>query len=64
MTPERWRHVEALFNAALEQELDRRETFLAEACRGDEELRREVESLLGRDGPDEGVLDRPAWEAL
>jgi Tol biopolymer transport system component len=64
MTSERWRQVEALFNAALEQKPDRRETFLAEACRGDNELRQEVESLLGRDGSDEGVLDRPAWEAV
>jgi len=64
MTSERWRQVEALFNAALEQKPDRREIFLAEACRGDKELRQEIESLLGQDGPDEGVLDRPAWEAV
>jgi serine/threonine protein kinase len=64
MTSERWRQVEALFNAALEQKSDRRERFLAEACRGDKELRQEVESLLGQGGSNEGVLDRPAWEAV
>jgi serine/threonine protein kinase/Tol biopolymer transport system component len=64
MTSERWRQVEALFNAALEQKPDRREPFLAEACRGDIELRQEVESLLWQNGSNKGVLDRPAWEAV
>ena len=64
MTPERWRQVEALFNAASEQKAERREAFFMEACRGDTELRHEVESLLGRDGSDEGMLDRPAWAAV
>jgi len=43
---ERWKQVEELFNAALELESVARAAFLAEACAGDEELRREVESLL------------------
>src|SRR5215469_2235918 len=64
MTSERWRQVEALFNAALEQQPDRREIFLAEACRDDKDLRQEVESLLGQAGSNEGVFDRPAWEAV
>jgi serine/threonine protein kinase len=59
MTPERWRQVDQLYNSALEREPGRRGDFLAEACAGDEELRREVESLLAQEG---SKLDRPAWD--
>lgn len=46
MTPERWRQVETLFHSALELPVERRPRFLAEATTGDQELAREVESLL------------------
>ena len=46
MSPERYRQVSGLYHAALEQQADRRAAFLHEGCAGDEELRREVESLL------------------
>ena len=42
MSPERRRQIDELYHAALERDPDRREGFLAEACRGDPELRREV----------------------
>jgi len=42
----RWQQVEKLGHSALELEENRRPVFLVEACGGDEELRREVESLL------------------
>jgi hypothetical protein len=35
MTPQRLVEIERLYQAALEQEFDRRETFLAEACGAD-----------------------------
>jgi eukaryotic-like serine/threonine-protein kinase len=44
--PDRWNTVEGLYHAALARPVDERATFLAEACAGDEGLRREVESLL------------------
>jgi eukaryotic-like serine/threonine-protein kinase len=47
---QRWRQVETLYHAALEREPGARDTFLAHACAGDEELRREVEELLRYDG--------------
>src|SRR5512145_1229787 len=47
MTPERWKQVDQLMQEALERESAERAAFLAEACGGDDELRREVESLLG-----------------
>jgi predicted Ser/Thr protein kinase len=61
MNAERWRQVEQLYHSALEREPGRRGAFLAEACQGDEELRREVESLLAQDG---STLDRPAVDLL
>ncbi|HET9528846.1 MAG TPA: protein kinase, partial [Blastocatellia bacterium] len=46
MTPERYQQAGHLYHAALEREPDERAAFLESACGGDEELRREVESLL------------------
>ena len=62
MTPERWQKVEQLCNAALEREASQRGAFLAQACQGDDELRREVESLLAQENPAEGFLESPALE--
>jgi len=56
MDPERWAAVGRLYDAALAQPVERRTAFLAEACAGDEELRREVESLLAQDISAGGVL--------
>lgn len=63
MTPERWRQVDSLYHAALEQAPEGRAAFLRDSCRGDEDLRRELESLLARDASAEGLFDRPPWEA-
>ena len=65
MTPERWRAVDAILKAALECEPARRDAFVADACGGDEALRREVDSLLAaHDGAAAGFLERPAAESL
>src|SRR5262245_60294320 len=58
MTDERWQHVKALFQAAVERPAVERTAFLAAACRGNDDLRREVESLLASDASDSGALDR------
>jgi serine/threonine protein kinase/tetratricopeptide (TPR) repeat protein len=47
MTPERWRQVEALFEQAVELPAGERHAFLNRL--GDEQLRREVESLIESD---------------
>ena len=60
MSPERWRQVDRLYHSALEREPGERAAFLAEACRGDEELRREVEELLAQDSSSGNILERPA----
>src|SRR5262245_32775298 len=46
MTPERWQKIQDLFDEALVCEPGRRAAWLESACRGDEELRREVEWML------------------
>jgi Tol biopolymer transport system component/predicted Ser/Thr protein kinase len=64
MSPERWRQAETIYNAAMETDPAHRRVFLAQASGGDEELRREVESLLAQDASGAGRLDRPAWDGL
>src|SRR5262245_28785585 len=49
MTPERWQRVDEIFQAAIELKADERPAFVESACAGDEELRREVESLITSD---------------
>jgi serine/threonine protein kinase len=49
MTSQRWRQIELVYHAALEREPEARAPYLAEACGADEDLRREVESLLAKD---------------
>jgi eukaryotic-like serine/threonine-protein kinase len=57
---ERWRVVESLFDAALQRPPVERERYLREACGADQDLYREVESLLANSPAD----DPPgAWAA-
>jgi Tol biopolymer transport system component len=63
MGPERWEKVAELYQAACTLEPARRSAFLAQACQGDEELCREVESLLEQDASRDGVLERVARDA-
>ncbi|HEX5735522.1 MAG TPA: protein kinase [Blastocatellia bacterium] len=46
MKTERFRQIDNLFDEAIEREAGERLAFLDEACAGDEDLRKEVESLL------------------
>ena len=62
MKTERWQQVEQLYHAALERGAEGRATFLAEACAGDEGLRREVESLLAYEDRAEDFIESPALE--
>jgi eukaryotic-like serine/threonine-protein kinase len=56
------RQIEDLYHSAREREASQRSDFLAEACRGDEELGCEVESLLAQDAADSaGPLDQAPW---
>ena len=62
MPSERWQQIEHICHAALERPESQRDTFLEEACGGDEALRREVEALLQHDQEAEGFLEKPALE--
>ena len=48
MESERWRKIEELYHGALERPSEERGAFVQQACRGDIDLQREVESLLER----------------
>jgi serine/threonine protein kinase len=60
MTPERWQQVKELLESALEREPSQRAAFLEEACAGDAELRKEVESLLSFHEQAESFIETPA----
>ena len=62
MKAERWQKVEEIYHSTLEKEPDERPTFLSAACAGDEELRREVESLLAYEDRAREFIETPALE--
>ena len=62
MDPVRLQQIQDLYHAAREREPDVLGAFLTEACRGDRELQREVESLLEQNGSAGGPMKRPALE--
>src|SRR5215471_2631649 len=62
MESERWRRIQSLYYAALERDAAGRAAFLTEACADDEELLREVESLLAVHEQAEGFMAEPALE--
>jgi serine/threonine-protein kinase len=65
MDSKRWQQIGQLYHAALEREPKDRAAFLAEACQSDDELRREVESLLAqKDWSSGALMNRPAWQAV
>lgn len=59
MDSEQWKQVEALYNAALEIDAGERQSFLAAACAGDEDLRREVLSLLSSADRTDSFMEAP-----
>lgn len=61
MAPDRWSEVEKLYNAALEHEPAERVAFLDHTC-PDEQLRREVESLLEHQQEGDQLLENRPGE--
>jgi eukaryotic-like serine/threonine-protein kinase len=61
VTNARWQQVKALFQATVERPPSERAPFLAAAARGDDVLRREVESLLDSDSSEMDFADRLAF---
>jgi serine/threonine protein kinase/tetratricopeptide (TPR) repeat protein len=62
MHPERWKQVDDVLQSALDRAPEERDTFLRQACAGDDALEREVRSLLSHDQSAERFMDRPAME--
>ncbi len=60
MKPDRWSEVERVYHGASARPAGERAAFLAEACAGDEALRREVESLLAEPASASAFLDGDA----
>jgi serine/threonine protein kinase len=60
MTPELYEQVCRICYDSLQIEVDRRSSFLDQACAGDALLRREVEAMLAYEGQAESFLDTPA----
>ncbi|HEY0172396.1 MAG TPA: protein kinase [Pyrinomonadaceae bacterium] len=60
MTPERWKQVEGVFDAAMDLAPEEREAYLAGACADDAELRRQVEMLIRSDEQAGAFIEEPA----
>jgi Tol biopolymer transport system component len=58
-----WERLESIFQEAQDKPPAAREAFLDEACAGDADLRREVESLLHAGLRGGELFERPAWLA-
>ncbi len=63
MTPEQFQRVDQIFHAALAIDPAARPQFLAEACNGDAEMRREVDALLAFDDQPQAIFRTPAIAA-
>src|SRR5437588_3551690 len=59
MTPERYRQIYELFNAASGRDPKARPEFLAALCAGDNDLQQEVEAMLSADAHPGGFLEQP-----
>ncbi|HZF37187.1 MAG TPA: protein kinase [Blastocatellia bacterium] len=57
MNPERWQRIEEVFRTAIDRPADERGAYLTRACGVDEDLRREVLSLLDRDTAEDFIRD-------
>src|SRR5262245_10337637 len=62
MTSNRWQEINRLYDAALGLTEEERPGFLERNCQEDEDLRREVESLLAYDKQAQQFIDRPALQ--
>jgi serine/threonine-protein kinase len=61
VTPERWQQIKVILDEALEQEEPERAGFIAAACQGDGELRREVESLAASETEIGDFIETPVF---
>jgi serine/threonine protein kinase/Flp pilus assembly protein TadD len=62
MKPERWQSIRRICEDALDYESQERESFLARACAGDDQLRKDVDSFLSGAVGKDGFIETPAIE--
>jgi len=60
----RWRRIEEVFHRAADLAPTQRAEFLATACTGDDDLRREVESLLANDDSQDNLVEGAVSRAV
>src|SRR5260370_27439489 len=63
MDPARWKRVDSLLKSAISRPPQERDAYIASECADDEELDREVRSLLACQHEAGSFLERPAIEA-
>ena len=61
MSPERWREIEDVFEAAVDLPPEERAPFLDRRCAGDLELRDEVLKLIKSDDSASNFIESPIW---
>ena len=64
MDPEQWREIDRILQQALSRPPEKLAAFLEEACGGDENLRREVESLVEHEWRAGSFIASPACGPL
>ena len=62
--PGRWREAKRILGEALERPASERSAYIAGACAGDEDLRRDVESLTTAADEEDNILDAPVPVAV
>ncbi|HXA67606.1 MAG TPA: protein kinase [Bryobacteraceae bacterium] len=64
MSDARWQRIEEVFHRAADLAPVQRAEFLSTACAGDDELRREVESLLANDDSEDNLVEAAVSKAV
>ena len=62
MQTDRWQRIEELYHTALQVPAAQRAAFLQDKCQGDDELRKEVESLLAYEKSAADFIEAPAFD--
>jgi eukaryotic-like serine/threonine-protein kinase len=64
VTPERWKQIDMVYQEALRRVAGERASFLAEVCQNDQEMRREVDTLLEFQEKTDGFMEAPACDMV
>ena len=64
MNPERWQKLDELFHSALERAPGERKAFITEACKDDDELRQELDSMIAHHERAHSFIESPAYAVV